>query len=69
MPKRGMAEFRNVEPGILYQVWLIDGVRKVAVSKPFIHRGNENAQFPDADTNNDQTINLLRKYRMPLHPQ
>jgi len=62
-PKNGVAEFRNVEPNILYQIRLIDEKRNVAASSPFAFHGNENVQYMDADTTGLQSMTLLRKCR------
>jgi len=65
-PKNGIAKFRYVEPDILYQLRLISETQEVAASKPFILRGNESAQFLDADTIHNQSMTLLRKFRLPF---
>ena len=67
-PRKGMAEFRHVEPDILYQVRLITADKNRAASQPFILLGNENARYLDGDTGNRQTMTLLRKYRLPPVP-
>jgi len=64
-PQKGMAVFRNVEPGILYQLRLIDKSQDVAASKPFIFLNNVNLQFLDADTTVFQSMTLIRKFRFP----
>jgi hypothetical protein len=64
-PKKGVAEFRHVEPDILYQVRLIDAKRNVAATSPFIFHSNENIQLLDADTKELQSLTLYRKYRFP----
>ena len=66
-PEHGQVTFRDVEPDILYQVRLIDEKRDIAASKPFILLGNENAHFPEADTDNLQSMYLTRKYVLPLN--
>ena len=64
-PKMGMAEYRYVEPDILYQVRWNDATRNVAASPPFIFHSNENIQLLNADTSRLQRMTLLRKYRLP----
>ena len=64
-PEGGVAEFRNIEPDILYQVRLIDETRDVAASNPFILLDSENLQFFYGDTTDFQTLTLLRKYPKP----
>ena len=64
-PKKGLAEFHNIEPDILYQLRMIDKTQNIAASKPFIFHSNENIQFPDADTTNLQLMILSRKFRVP----
>ena len=64
-PKKGIAEFRNVEPGILYQLRLIEGSRNLEITKPFIFHSNDSIQFPEADMNNLQLMTLGRIYRIP----
>jgi hypothetical protein len=65
-PKNSIAEFRNVEPDILFQVRLIDAKRDVAITRPFIFHSNEHIQFLDADTCSLHDMTLIRKYRLPL---
>jgi len=65
VPKKGLAEFRHVEPDILYQIRLIGPNENRAGSKPFILLDNENAQFLDADMDNLQSMTLVRKYKLP----
>jgi len=64
-PKSGIAAFRYVEPDILYQLRLITESRNIPASKPFILLGNEKARFLDADTIHDQSMTLLRKFKIP----
>jgi len=65
-PKNGIAEFKNVEPKLLYQINWIDEMRNVALTKPFIFYSNDNLHFFDADTNLLQAMTLFRKYKFPL---
>jgi len=62
----GTVKFSCIEPGILYQLRLIDVNRNIALCKPFILRSNENAQYIATDTNSFQSMTLFRKFRLPM---
>jgi len=65
-PKRGIAEFRHVEPDILYQIRLINEERDIAATSPFIFHGIEKIQFLDTDMSELQSMTLSRKFRLPI---
>lgn len=63
VPKNGLAEFRHIEPEILYQLRMINENRDIALSNPFIFHDNNYLQYFDADTTCFQSMSLLRKFR------
>ncbi|MCL2652120.1 MAG: hypothetical protein FWD60_13995 [Candidatus Azobacteroides sp.] len=64
--KQGKTVFRNLEPGIVYQALYYQDEQLIPFSVPFITEENGKAHFLNPDKVHLQTIQIDRKYPLPV---